>query len=230
MTSWPSFIEVALMLPRVLEPEIMDSPAEARDYNNMDHERVNRAFVDDLIAAGFSGGDVLDLGTGPAQIPLEIVRRPYECRIMAADAAPAMLDRARLNIEVAGQTQVIQLSYCDAKATPYASAMFDWVISNSLIHHLPDPGLALREAWRVTRPAGRLFFRDLLRPTSDAHCDQLVACYAADANEHQRAMFEKSLRAALTLDEIRDLVVALGCPADSVAPTSDRHWTWIAQR
>jgi len=215
-----------MMLPRVLEPEIMDSPEDARDYHHMDHSEVNRSFVDDLAAAGFVGGDVLDLGTGTAQIPIEIARRDWECRIMAADAAIAMLDRARLNIEVAGLTRVIQLSFCDAKATPYATAMFDWVISNSLVHHLADPWPALQEAWRVTRPAGRLFFRDLLRPATEPDWQHLVDTYAAKCNDRQRHMFENSLRAALTLDEIRDLVAALGCPAETVTPTSDRHWTW----
>ena len=34
------------MLPRVLEPEVMDSPEEALDYDEMDHGEVNRQFVD----------------------------------------------------------------------------------------------------------------------------------------------------------------------------------------
>ena len=37
------------MLERVLEPEVMDTPAEARDYDAMDHAEVNRLFVDDLV-------------------------------------------------------------------------------------------------------------------------------------------------------------------------------------
>ena len=38
-------------LARVLEPEVMDSTDEARDYDAMDHGEVNRRFVDDLLAA-----------------------------------------------------------------------------------------------------------------------------------------------------------------------------------
>ena len=36
------------MLPRVLEPEVMDTEAEARDYDTMDFTEVNRAFVFDF--------------------------------------------------------------------------------------------------------------------------------------------------------------------------------------
>jgi hypothetical protein len=56
----------------------------------------------------------------------------------------------------------------------------------------------------------------------------LVATYAAEGNDHQRQLFADSLHAALSLDEIRELVGVLGFPADTVRQTSDRHWTWTA--
>jgi len=80
------------------------------------------------------------------------------------------------------------------------------------------------------RPGGLLFFRDLLRPADEATLEQLVAQYAGDCNDHQRAMFAASLRAALSLDEIRALVASLGFPPDSVEATSDRHWTWTVTK
>lgn len=218
------------MLERVLEPELMDTPEEARDYNNMDHSLVNTLFVNDMVEAGFTGGDVLDLGTGTALIPIEIVKRDFECRIMAADAAIAMLEWARLNLEIAGMTEVIQLSHCDAKDMPYATDMFDWVISNSIVHHIPSPAEVLREAWRVTRTGGTLFFRDLLRPQTEPELRGLVETYAGDCNEHQRQMFDDSLHAALSLEEIRSLVAEFGCSPQSVVATSDRHWTWTARK
>jgi len=53
-----------------------------------------------------------------------------------------------------------------------------------------------------------------------------VQLYAGDANAHQRKMFDDSLRAALTLDEIRSLVTRVGFDPHAVKQTSDRHWTW----
>ena len=58
------------MLNRVLEPEVMDDRDEAIAYDAMDHELVNRLFVDDLLGAGPIGIDCLDLGTGTALIPI----------------------------------------------------------------------------------------------------------------------------------------------------------------
>src|SRR6476620_5625595 len=65
----------APMLPRVLEPEVMDTPEEARDYDAMDHSAVNRVFVADFLAVWDGRGPVLDLGTGTALVPIEFCRQ-----------------------------------------------------------------------------------------------------------------------------------------------------------
>jgi ubiquinone/menaquinone biosynthesis C-methylase UbiE len=222
-------------LLRVLEPEVMDSPSEAVDYDSMDHRDVNRRFVDDFLAVGpLAAGpglvELLDLGTGTAQIPLELCRRASGLRVLAVDRATAMLAVAAQNLAAAKLTDRIELAHADAKRLPYESARFAGVISNSIVHHIPDPGQVLAEAVRVVQPGGTIFFRDLLRPPDDEAVRHLVATYAGDANPYQRQMFDDSLRAALSLDEIRALVRSLGFAADTVQATSDRHWTWNATR
>ena len=236
-----------MRIQRVLEPEVMDSPQDAEDYDRMDHSAVNRLFVEDLLAVlnserGTGNSelnssalrvprselDVLDLGTGTAQIPIELCRRYAGCRVMAADAATSMLDLARYNVEAAGLIERIQLAHVDAKGLPYQDGMFDVVMSNSIVHHIAEPLGVVREAVRVTKPGGLVFFRDLLRPDTEEQLRQLVATYAADCNDHQRQLFADSLRAALSLEEVRGLVAALGYAGETVQQTSDRHWTWSA--
>jgi ubiquinone/menaquinone biosynthesis C-methylase UbiE len=232
------------MLNRILEAEFMDTAEEARDYDSMDHAEVNRRFVDDLLAALLKaeGGSrkaetrirILDLGTGTAQIPIELCRSANSMKVVAVDAAAHMLALARQNIEAAGHLERIHVQHADAKHLPFVGADFDSVISNSIIHHLAEPILCLREAQRVCRPGGLLFFRDLMRPQTDAELSRLVDLYAPPVGSspvqgHQRAMLSDSLHAALTLNEIRHLITALGLPADSVQPTSDRHWTFTAR-
>src|SRR5580765_3833140 len=85
------------MLDRVLEPEYMDTPEEARDYDSMDHAEVNRRFVDNLLAALSAyrlhpTADnprfrLLDVGTGTAQITIELCRRADSINVVAVDAA-----------------------------------------------------------------------------------------------------------------------------------------------
>jgi len=169
---------------------------------------------------------VLDLGTGTAQIPIAICRRTRALRIMGIDLATHMLNLGRVNVEVAMLTHCIWLDRVDAKQLPYAAAQFQAVISNSIVHHIPEPRAVLAEALRVLAPGGLLFVRDLMRPEDDDAVRRIVEVYAAGANEHQRRMFDDSLRAALSLGEIRDLAVSLGCAGEDVQATSDRHWTW----
>jgi ubiquinone/menaquinone biosynthesis C-methylase UbiE len=217
------------MLSRVLEPEVMDSEAEARDYDSMAHADVNRVFVNDFLAVRPDApGMILDVGTGTAQIPIELCRRSPHARVIALDAAAHMIAIARRNIADAGLADRIHAEVGNARALSHPDWHFAAVISNSIVHHLADPEPVLTEMVRVCRRGGVLFVRDLLRPDSETELGRLVNLYAAGANHHQRQMFADSLRAALTLAEVREFVARLGFAPETVAQTSDRHWTWSA--
>lgn len=219
------------MLTRTLEPEVMDSESEAIDYDTMDHSEVNRRFADDFFTLlgppGTALGplSVLDVGTGTAQIPIEICSRRDDLRITAVDLAAHMLQLGLKNVLRAGLSNQIRLEQIDAKGLPYADASFDAIISNSIVHHIPEPIRVVREMRRVLRSGGWLFSRDLLRPVDAATADHLVAQHSAGADEHQRAMFHASLHAALSLDEVRAILRELKLPESWVNQTSDRHWT-----
>jgi ubiquinone/menaquinone biosynthesis C-methylase UbiE len=224
------------MLPRILEPEVMDTLTEAVDYDSMDHAEVNRLFAEDFLAMpterlpGRAVCRLLDVGTGTAQIPIEICRRRNDLRMTAVDLAAHMLQIAQRNVITAVLTTQIRLEQVDAKRLPYADAEFDAVISNSIVHHIPEPRTVFREMVRVLRSGGSLFVRDLLRPPDRETLEQLVARYAAEANDHQRQMFHDSLHAALSLDEVRDLVQDAGLQGEWARQTSDRHWTVAGRR
>ena len=173
------------MLPRVLEPEIMDSEAEARDYDTMDHSTVNRAFASDFLAPYVHGYPftILDVGTGTAQIPIELCRQAVPpVQVFAIDASAAMLRLAQVNIDRAGLTERIRVQLVDAKRLPFPDGAFPAVVSNSIVHHIPEPRSVLAEIVRVTMPKGRIFVRDLLRPEGDAAVRRLVDLHAAGAN------------------------------------------------
>ena len=218
-------------LSRVPEPEVMASFEEATDYDTMDHSEVNRAFVEELLAAGEVSGDCLDLGTGTAQIPVALCQAAEGFRVAALDMSTQMLDLAMYTVEANSLTERIALVHGDAKQLEFNDGAFQVVFSNSIIHHIPEPLDTMREAVRVTAAGGWLFFRDLLRPETDEQVRQLVETYAADSNQHQRQMFDDSLRAALSLEEMSERISALGGdPEKQLKQTTDRHWTWIAKR
>lgn len=220
------------MLPRTLEPEVMDTVAEAVDYNSMDHSHVNRVFVDDLLEAlapvpqPLDGcWQIFDAGTGTALIPLELMSRGLRASLTASDLAEQMLIVGRDNVRVAGLTDSIRLVLADCKRLADSDATYHVVMSNSIVHHIPEPLAVLRELNRVLKPGGLLFVRDLMRPTDLPALDHLVMTYASEANAHQRQMFRDSLHAALTVVEVGDLLEQAGLPREAVRATSDRHWT-----
>lgn len=217
------------MLPRVLEPEVMDSADEARDYDAMDHGEVNRIFVRDFLHLYDGDGPVLDVGTGSAQIPIELCRCQSRVRVVAVDLAEHMLALGRRNVAAAGLAERLRLERIDAKRLPYPDRSFQAVMSNSIVHHIPAPEIVLAEIARVVSHGGAIFVRDLLRPDSLDALQRLVDLYAADASAHQRQMFADSLHAALTLDEVRAMVRRRDLDPLDVRQTSDRHWTWATR-
>ena len=228
------------MIARVLEPEVMDTAEEAGDYDAMDHQEVNGRFCDDLVA--FLGParashamTVLDVGTGTARIPILLCARMSAALVLGIDLSGEMLAIAKKNIEDAGLTSRISLSAEDAKETKRPGGTFGAVICNTILHHIPGPAEALGEMWRLTANGGTLFIRDLVRPDTREELAALVTKHGGEpasrepsvvaAHARQRALFEASLYAGLTVAEVRTLVAPLGIPSNAVQMTSDRHWT-----
>lgn len=209
---------------RVLEPEYMDTSEEAADYQSMDHSAANAAVVQRFLELG--GGRcarVVDLGTGPGDIPVLLAARSEIPTIVGVDAAEQMLALARPKAAPFGGR--LRFEQADAKALPYPDRSFDGVFSNTILHHIPEPVAFLREAWRVFRPGGVLLIRDLFRPESEAAAWRLVDLHAAGADDRQRLLFFQSFCAALTLDEAREAVCAAGMQNARVELSSDRHYT-----
>lgn len=225
------------MIDRQLEEEAMNTVDEAREYDLMDHAAVNARFVTDMLDAAsrlgrsdLRGQFVVDVGTGTARIPIEFCRAQPAGRVVAVDLAREMLRVARENVQSAGLTTRVALQLARVTALPFRDASSPVVVSNSLIHHLPEPSQAFAELARIVSRGGLLFVRDLFRPASQSVLDRLVDTYASGATAHQRQLLADSLRAALTLDEVREAVSGLPFVQVSLTATSDRHWTLAAVR
>ncbi|HYW18530.1 MAG TPA: class I SAM-dependent methyltransferase [Nodularia sp. (in: cyanobacteria)] len=213
-------------MQRILEPEVMDTWEEAIEYDAMDFTEVNTAFASKAIALGPKQASlVLDAGTGTGRIPVLICQMCPQWQIVAIDLAENMLRIAAQHIQQANLQQQIQSQLIDAKNLPYADGVFDLVISNSLVHHLPDPLPFFQELKRVTKPNSGILIRDLIRPIDQVTINALVDSIWNEYNSHQKKLFRDSLHAALTIDEVNQLVSAVGLTKVKIYQSSDRHWT-----
>ena len=219
-------------LHRILEPEVMDTLEEAFEYDSMDHSQVNEVFCNDFFAARNlnDGVKILDVGTGTAQIPIAMCKRNIGLKITAIDLAESMLTLGNKNIQTARLEDSITLVQVDSKKMPYSDESFDQVISNSIIHHIPNPLECFKEMIRVTKKDGLLFIRDLLRPDSIAELQNIVNLHAGDATPKQKQLFTDSLHASLSLTEVREMVKLFGFEAFTVIQSSNRHWTFTARK
>ena len=134
----------------------MDTAEAAEAYDAMEHGEVDQAFVDRVVALGANTGHFLDVGTGPAQIPILLAQRCPNIQITAIDLSAEMLKIAERHVADAGLTDRITLELVDAKTLPYPDNTFDGLISNSIVHHIHDAMKALQEMGRVARPQGEL--------------------------------------------------------------------------
>ncbi|MBO0349900.1 class I SAM-dependent methyltransferase [Phormidium pseudopriestleyi FRX01] len=212
-------------MKRVLEPEVMDTWEDATAYDAMDFVEVNTAFAETAIALGPESAVVLDAGTGTARIPILIVQRRPQWHIRAIDLSHNMLKVGRENVQSARVQDQIQLEYIDAKQMPYGDSTFDIVISNSIIHHLPDPMPFFRELKRVLKPNGGIFLRDLMRPSDIETVDKILARIGPEYNDYQTQLFRDSLIAAFTLEDVENMIEMAGLEGMKVYASSDRHWT-----
>jgi ubiquinone/menaquinone biosynthesis C-methylase UbiE len=209
-------------MERTLEPEVMDDPKEAVEYDAMDHSEANQAFVGRLLDLG-ARGEALDLGTGPGHIPVLLCERCPEVRVLGVDLSPYMLVFAERRAKLSPHRARLRFALGDVKELDLESGSFDAVFSNTILHHIPDPRDFLAEAARLLRPGGTLLIRDLYRPPTPERALELVALHAGAASPDARELFRASLHAALTPEELRQLADAAGLGRAGLTIDSDRH-------
>jgi ubiquinone/menaquinone biosynthesis C-methylase UbiE len=213
------------MLERILEEEVMDTRQDADEYASFDNSAVNEEFVARALELAPVQGYVLDIGTGPADIAILLAQRAPGLRMLAIDLGEHMLRAARNNVSRAQLEHRVEVRKADAKATGLAAASIDLVISNSLVHHIPDPLALFREVARIANRGAGIFIKDLHRPDNEHDLEHLVATYASDCTDYQRRAFKESLHAGLTVSEVSALCARLDLPGVEIRRCSDRHWS-----
>lgn len=216
------------MLFRILEPEIMDTEEDAIEYNSIPNDDVNSAFVEEVLKLSpVNANKLVDLGSGPAHIPILFALKRPHLRITAVELAENMIRFAQQHIKTAGVENRVFIKKRDIKSTTLEDESFDIVVSNSCVHHIHNPIELFAEAKRLVSKEGVIYFKDLLRPKTLTELEHLVNKYAHDVTEYQRVLFRNSLHASLTLEEVKETVEAAGLSNADIKQTSDRHWALI---
>lgn len=206
-------------MKRVPEPEVMADAEQALAYAAADFAGVNQGFVDGLLKRfpAAARGRIVDLGCGPADIARRLASGTPDAMVVAVDASHAMLRLAPRHPRCA-------LVEARLPELPFADGTFDAVISNSLLHHLPEPAVFWADARRLARPGAVLYVMDLYRPESAERAREIVEAAAGDALPLLKDDFFNSLLAAFTPEEVRAQLETAGLGHVELAVVSERHW------
>ncbi len=130
------------------------------------------------ITSSLKSGRVLDIGTGPGQLLIEITRRNPNLGLVGFDLSRKMLKIAKKLTEQDAKVcaeavatdlvpatvrtdENIRLVRGDVRNLPFSDGEFDLVVSTLSLHHWHDPARGIQECLRVTAPGGRCWIYDL---------------------------------------------------------------------
>ncbi|HEY8473121.1 MAG TPA: class I SAM-dependent methyltransferase [Natronosporangium sp.] len=161
--------------------------------------RIYRRLAADLATVAPTGGAVLDVGTGPGVLLVELARRRPDLRLSGVDRSADMITAASRNLAQFGDRASARVA--DVADLPFPDGSFDLITSSLSLHHWDDPAAAGRELARVLRPGGQLVIYDLDR----APFDQLTAALPGQPCPHRSPFgsgmpfFPKPIRYAVTI-------------------------------
>jgi SAM-dependent methyltransferase len=209
------------------KPDLMDEAERALAYAQADFSEPNALFL--RLLAELRPGDLadaraLDLGCGPADIVLRVLKAYPAAQCDALDGSAAMLQHAQEALAAwPGAARRCRLIQGCLPSADLPRGAYDLVLSKSLLHQLPDPQVLWRTVREVARPGALVLIMDLMRPPSAMWAEALVATYAADDPEVLRRDFRNALFAAFEPQEVAGQLADAGLGTLDVGVVSDRH-------
>jgi ubiquinone/menaquinone biosynthesis C-methylase UbiE len=142
------------------------------------HLQALPALLDDRWVVG-------DLGCGTGQVASALA--PFVARVVAVDRSGEMLQAAKRRLR---DVRNVEVRRGELQALPIADGELDAATLLLVLHHVPEPGVALAEAARVLRPGGRLLIADMLPHDRDEYRKQMGHVWLGFAEDHMRKLLE----------------------------------------
>jgi ubiquinone/menaquinone biosynthesis C-methylase UbiE/DNA-binding transcriptional ArsR family regulator len=134
-----------------------------------------------------------DLGCGTGETSAALA--PFIARTIAVDRSGDMLQAARRRLR---DLPNVEIRRGELEALPIADGELDAAVMMLVLHHVPDPGTALREASRALKPGGRVVVCDMLPHDHEEYKQQMGHVWLGFGDDQLRRLL-----AAAGFDDIR---------------------------
>ena len=103
-----------------------------------------------------NGKTAADIGAGTGFITEGLLKAGLQ--VIAIDQSENMLDNMKLKYKDYASLSCVQ---GDSDALPLDDQSVDYAFANMFLHHVVDPYIAIKEAYRILQPGGKLVITDL---------------------------------------------------------------------
>jgi ubiquinone/menaquinone biosynthesis C-methylase UbiE len=117
-----------------------------------------RRLAADIATLAPDGADVLDVGTGPGVLLVELARSRPDLKLTGIDLSADMVASATRNLQPFGERATVRVG--DVTSLPFPDGSFDLIVSSLSLHHWDHPEAAVPELARVLRPGGQVCIYD----------------------------------------------------------------------
>jgi ubiquinone/menaquinone biosynthesis C-methylase UbiE len=117
-----------------------------------------RRLAADVARVAPDGGAVLDVGTGPGVLLVELATRRPDLRLTGVDLSADMVTAATRNLAPFGERAGARVG--DVTSLPFPDRSFDLIVSSLSLHHWDNPEAAVPELARILRPGGLVYIYD----------------------------------------------------------------------
>ena len=133
-----------------------------------------------------ASGNVLDVGTGLGSLVFLLNSVRGDLRVTGVDSEAGLVDEANGAAQALGLDRV-RFEVGDAASLPYEDQLFDLVMCQTLLMHVPDPTAVVEEMARVVKPGGTFFAAESTdRALSAIPVDNVLTWTVAGAAETYR--------------------------------------------
>ena len=129
------------------------------------------------VAEKLKQGRILDVGTGPGYLPIEIARLIEGVEVVGIDVSEDMVRMARKSAWKEGLEGRVRFEVEDANSMSYGDSFFDLVVSTGSFHHWKKPVTVLNEIHRVLQPGCEAWIIDLRKEAPDDDREKLRKRY-----------------------------------------------------